>query len=181
MRHHKLHKIETDYDPDNDVRPNGPPVTWGEKALLDEVLRLMERVTVLETKTISQVDKSSVKVAQSINLDDAVRVIAKSGKNHDRGPNWYAEWGDMTFKATFGAGTNSASVSVVSNDWHVNHILLYSASEYGRHIETFRYGPWVNRLLAYVDELRRDAKVKNQERQAQEAAMLADNFKEVDF
>lgn len=120
-------------------------------------------------------------LAKMINIDDAVRTIAKSGKNHDRGPNWYAKWGGMNFSATFGAGTNSASVKIMEMPSTKYGEVLYSASEYGRHIEIFRAGPWVNRLLAHADELRQANKIEAQEREAEVAAAKLDNFKEVDF
>lgn len=58
MGNHKLHQIETDHDPENDTsRDGGPQVTWAEKALFDEVLRLMERVTTLESKALLSRDE----------------------------------------------------------------------------------------------------------------------------
>lgn len=117
----------------------------------------------------------AAEMAQSLGLDSAVRTIAKSGKNHDRGPNWYTEWGEMEFRATFGAGTNSATVN------QLNEETLYTASDYGRYIETFRAGPWVYRLLDRADELRQANKIKAQEREEAEAAQMLSNFKEVDF
>ena len=128
---------------------------------------------------------SAVEIAQSLNIDDAVREVAQSGTNHDKnhgfGPNWYAIWGGMSFSATFGAGTNSANVVMVSNDEATNHLLLYSALDYGRRIETFRTGPWVNRLLAHADELRQANKIKAQEREAEKVAQKKKNFKKVNF
>jgi uncharacterized protein YodC (DUF2158 family) len=124
---------------------------------------------------------SAIEIAQSLNIDTAIRVVAKSGKNHDRGPNWYAEWNEMAISATFGAGTNSASVSVVSKNWEKNSLLLYNASDYGRHIETFRKGPWVERVLNHANKLRQDNEVKAQERKDRESARQLDNFREVDF
>jgi hypothetical protein len=124
---------------------------------------------------------SAVEMAQSLGIDNAVRTVAKSGKNHDSGPNWYAEWGDMHFSATFGAGTNSATVSVVSMDVETNHLLLYHADEYGRHIDVFRNGPWVSRLLNWASILQADNEKEAQRIKAQRIEAQLDKFKEVDF
>lgn len=48
----KFYQIETDYDPENDCSPGGAPVTWAEKALFDEIVRLRERVSDLESKEV---------------------------------------------------------------------------------------------------------------------------------
>jgi hypothetical protein len=124
---------------------------------------------------------SAIELAQSLNFDAAVRVVAKSGKNHDQGPNWYAEWNELAISATFGAGVNGTSVSIVNNDVITNHMLLYHANDYGRHIKTFRPGPWVERLLKRANELRKVNETLRQERKAEEARRAADNFKEVNF
>jgi hypothetical protein len=124
---------------------------------------------------------SAIELAQSLNFDAAVRVVAKSGKNHDQGPNWYAEWDELAISATFGAGINGTTVSVVNNDVKTNHMLLYHASDYGRHIKTFRPGPWVERLLKRANELRKVSLTLHQERKVEEARRAADNFKGVNF
>lgn len=117
-------------------------------------------------------------LAQSLTLDAAVRVIAKSGKNHDGGPNWYAECdrGELQISSTFGAGTNSASVRVTKTTdggggGALSGTTLYEATNYGRHVSLFRVGPWVNRLLAHANALCRANKSKAQEHK----------FEEVDF
>lgn len=192
-----FYNIEERYDAFHDTNGDAaaPRVTWAEKALFDEIVRLRERVTHLETQYViapepdSQMDTaaSAVEMAQSLGIDDAVRVVAKSGKNHDHGPNWHAEWGGMEFSATFGAGTNSARVDVKqysTGDGCVSPLSnqqLYAAKEFGRHIETFRAGPWVNRLLARAAELRQAQAAKAQEREDAETARKLVNFKEVDF
>lgn len=45
---YKFEQIESDYDAENDCQPDGPPVTWAEKAIHDEVVRLRERIEALE-------------------------------------------------------------------------------------------------------------------------------------
>lgn len=117
---------------------------------------------------------SAVEMAQSLKIDDAVRTVAQSGHNHDGGPNWYIKWEGLNISATFGAGTDSASIFAISSDISINGITLYHADDYGRHIETFRYGPWVHRLLQHAGELRRANEA--QRRQADDA-----KFQEVDF
>jgi hypothetical protein len=145
---------------------------WGDLAALEETMNEQE---------YESAATAANELTNSLGIDAAVRIIAKSGRSHDRGPNWYVEWGEMAFSATFGAGTNSASVSVSNMDISTNHMLLYSADDYGRYVRVFRHGPWVNRLLAYADELRHANKVKAQEIEAAKLAARLDSFKEVDF
>lgn len=122
----------------------------------------------------------ATELAHCLNIDDAVRTVAQSGKNHDYGPNWYAEWEGMVFGATFGAGTNSANISTTYDGQSVKQA-LYRASDYGRHIEIFRYGPWVDRLLDYAEGLREANKVEAEESEVASAARKKSNFQEVDF
>jgi hypothetical protein len=113
-------------------------------------------------------------IARDLGLDDVVRTVAQSGQNHDNGPNWYAVWEDMDISATFGAGTNSATV-------RFDEQILYQADEYGRHIKTFRYGPWVHRLEARAEELRQLNKIKRQQAEEATARRVLENFREVLF
>ncbi len=120
-------------------------------------------------------------LALDLALDDAIRTIAKSGNNHDSGPNWYVEWEDLSIGATFDAGTNNATIRLISNDIAINHLMLYSANSYGRHIETFRYGPWVHRLIAHAQEIRKADEAQHKSDQAAKAETDAAKFAEVDF
>lgn len=121
-------------------------------------------------------------LARDLALDDAIRTIAKSGKNHDSGPNWYVEWEEgLSIGATFGAGTNNATVRIISNDIAINHLMLYSADSWGRCIETFRYGPWVHRLIAHAQEIRKADEAQHKSDLAAKAETDAAKFAEVDF
>jgi hypothetical protein len=237
MRNHKLHQIETYYNPENDTIREGPLVTWAEKALFDEMLHLMERVTDLETCYIispdSPIRPRAVKnealltvtdlarilinedydkvcrlscgkdewgawidgignhkhaegcpfaIAyeiltpdQSLGIDAAVRTIAKSGKNHDRSPNWRIGWEDTEISATFGSGTNSASVHLVDTGE------IYWADDYGKHIRVFRFGPWVQRLITHAEEIRTTNKLQLDETARAEAEKETEKFEEIDF
>lgn len=121
-------------------------------------------------------------IARDLCLDDAIRTVAKSGQNHDNGPNWYAIWEDMDISATFGAGTNSASVGITAQGGvfdELNNVKIYS--EYGSHIETFRYGPWVHRLIDRANELREAKEIKRQQAEDEGAHCVYENFREVPF
>lgn len=120
----------------------------------------------------------AVEMAQSLGLDAAIRTIAKSGRNYDHGPNWYAEWEGMQISATFGAGTNSAWCQTLIDG---ETTVLYAATEYGRHIKTFRSGPWVQRVLNWSSIVQADNEAEANKRKAEQSAQTALDFKEVDF
>lgn len=122
-------------------------------------------------------------LAKMLGIDNAVRWVAQSGKNHDQGPNWYAKWGGMNFAATFGAGTNSASVRVETAEegGHLDNEKLYGASDYGHHIETFRNGPWVHRLLNWASILQANNEGEAERVKAKQEEAQSLKFKKVDF
>lgn len=124
---------------------------------------------------------SAVGMAQSLDLDAAVRTVAKSGKTHGGGHNWHAEWGNFEISATFGAGTNSASIQLSAGYLGNEPTEVYIASDYGRYIEIFRYGPWVHRLLQHAGELRRAKEAQTKTNEANKAQQEAAKFQEVDF
>ncbi len=203
-KNNNLHWIGKKYDPENDVPIAGPPVTWAEKALYDAIKALATRVGRLEANnemaadwipanaivgmTIGDFDDddemdakaSALEMAQSLKLDDAIRTVAKSGLS-TIGPDWYAEWGGMGFSVTFGARTNSATVRVISNDVATNHLLLYHAADFGRHIETFRYGPWVHRIIDHAGVLCQANEAQAKIDEVAKAETDDAKFKEVDF
>ncbi len=88
-------------------------------------------------------------LAKDLGIDKAVRIIAGSGKNNNR-INFWEDWGGLAFTATFGAGTNSARVRV-DDESPCSGMVLYAADDYGRHIETFRPGNWVNRFINHAN------------------------------
>lgn len=165
-----------------------------DKAIHDEVVRLKERISHLETHIPQETSNilvspdnekdakaSAVGMAQSLDLDAAVRTVAKSGKTHGGGHNWNAEWGNFEISATFGAGTNSASIQLSAGYLGNEPTEVYIASDYGRYIEIFRYGPWVHRLLQHAGELRRAKEAQTKTNEANKAQQEAAKFQEVDF
>ncbi len=130
-----------------------------EKALYDDAVKNAQR-------------KEYCQIAQDLNLDAAIRTVAKSGKFY--GDKWWLEWEGLSIGATVGAIYASATVRIVSNDTTISRLKLYFANEYGRHIKTFRYGPWVHRLIAHAEGIR---KANKTQAKIDEAA----NFAEVDF
>ena len=51
-----LQRIINQYDPENDLIPGGPRVTWAEMELAEAVTALLDRVTKLEAK-IKQMER----------------------------------------------------------------------------------------------------------------------------
>jgi len=45
-----IQKIENRYDPEFDINPSGPRVTWAEAELADAVKTLLARVVILEAE-----------------------------------------------------------------------------------------------------------------------------------
>lgn len=58
---------------------------------------------------------------------------------------------------------------------------LYRAADYGKYIETFRYGPWVHRLLSRANVLRQTNEAQRKLDEADEAQQEAAKFEEVNF
>lgn len=83
--------------------------------------------------------------ARELKLDQAIRTICKLKGTGD-GINYYVEWFDLRLSATFGAGTNSTKVKSGED-------VLYHASDYGRYIETFKFGSWATDLCRESDRL----------------------------
>jgi hypothetical protein len=83
--------------------------------------------------------------AAALNLDAAIRTVAKSGDPDAARINWKATFGGLEIRATFGAGTNSASV-------RLNRELVYESLEFGRYLKVFRDGTWVETLLRLSDQ-----------------------------
>lgn len=161
--------------------------------LREEMLALEERISILEgcaesTEIEAEADNgmdakaSAIGMAQSLGLDDAIRIVARSGSN--RGPNRHASWENMDILAKFGAATNSVSVKIIAQGGQfdaLNNVKVYSASDFGRHIETFRYGPWVHRLIDHANDLRQANEFQSKIDAAAKAKAEAVKFEEVDF
>ncbi len=81
----------------------------------------------------------------ALDLDSVIRVVAKSGESDSERINWKSSFGGIEIRATFGAGTNSASV-------RLNRELVYESLEFGRYLEVFRDGAWVETVLRLSDQ-----------------------------
>jgi hypothetical protein len=57
-----LQQIKERYNCENDVRPEGPPVTWAEMDLYEALMKLTARVESLERMRANVVDTLSVHV-----------------------------------------------------------------------------------------------------------------------
>ncbi len=95
-----------------------------------------------ESAMLKQAAKEKV---AALNLDAAIRTVAKSGESDPERINWKATFAGMEIRATFGAGTNSASV-------RLNREPVYESLEFGRYLEVFRDGDWVETLLRLADQ-----------------------------
>jgi hypothetical protein len=83
-------------------------------------------------------------------IDQYVRLAAKGG-DFDGTANYWRnvpyKGGSLVIRATFGAGSNSASVHFSRNKDPrsvIGATELYNAACYGHHFEFFRKGPWLN-------------------------------------
>jgi hypothetical protein len=111
--------------------------------------------------------------AKEIGMDKIVRVVAKNGKPDGYHRNYLKIWEEMKISATFGAGTNSASVRMQDGT------VLYEASDYGRYLKTFRYGPWVDRLKMTAKQIEEKIDTENIIKEAEKENSLAASFEEI--
>lgn len=102
---------------------------------------------------LKQLKEAAWEKIKTLNLDDAVRTVSRSGK-YDGTANYYAEisCGDRTLivSSTSGAGTNSASVRF--KDGNYNDDALYNCSDYGGHLWSFKDGDWVEVILKAANQ-----------------------------
>ncbi|HLL90361.1 MAG TPA: hypothetical protein VK324_13765 [Tepidisphaeraceae bacterium] len=123
--------------PDNEFRPLATREEharrWGKQSFdVDGERRL----------TAEELASAAVQRAKDLGIDDAVRRVARSDAS-DSLCNYSGQWEGIQCRATSGAGTNSARAVDASTG-----TVLYEAVEYGRHVETFREGPWCDRVIA---------------------------------
>lgn len=135
-----------------------------------ESLIEMER----ETKKIESLVKEAKYKAGEIGIDGIVRTIATRGRESST-PNVYFNWDGFDLHATFGAGANGTSVRFGRD------VILYEARDYGRHIEVFRYGPWVEKFKEQARLIRIALDAKATEAQAEQAKNLLWAFSQVDI
>ncbi len=113
----------------------------------------------------------AVEMAKSLELDAAVRIVAKGSSVH---------WNNLYLYAhPYGVDSAGVRISMAGDKRH--NAELYFASDYGSNIKAFRYGPWVHRLLTEAKRI--EAKV---EVQAEIDRVLAEeqrrtSFEKVDF
>lgn len=120
--------------------------------------------------------------ARELNIDDAVRMIAKNTYySHSSHINYYAKFEGLELSATFGAGTNGARVFVADGPMATEENTLYQATDYGNFISVFRYGPWVHRLLAEAERIEALAEVEKQLARQADEQRRERNYQEVDF
>jgi len=121
--------------------------------------------------------------ARELNIDQAVRTVAKERYyNHSNHINYYARFEKLHISATFGAGTNSAVVSIDDgSNMATEENTLYRATNYGHFISVFKYGPWVHRLIAEAERLEALAEVEKQVARIVDERRRAANYEEVDF
>lgn len=115
---------------------------------------------------------TALKKAHETDIDKYVRVIAKQDQGD--GINFRTVWEECIILATSGAGQNGASVAK-------GNITLYKATDYGRHLVSFKFGPWVGRLMKDAEVLLREQEQKEREKQAMGATRLIKTFEEIDY
>lgn len=121
--------------------------------------------------------------ARELSIDEAVRTIAReSYYSHSSFVNYYAKFENLDISATFGAGTNSAVVSVDDGSNMAGpENTLYRASEYGQFVSVFRYGPWAHRLIDEAERLKALSEVEKLLIRLYDDQREADNYREVDL
>lgn len=105
----------------------------GHDALIDIAERHMDQASLAGIPAIAP------------DIDVLVRRVAKSGTPDTARINWCAQWDGSEIRATFGAGTNSASVVNAYGE------TLYEADAFGSYVRVFRPGPWVERLRSWIE------------------------------
>lgn len=105
-----------------------------------------------------------------LQLDRHVRCLAKAGHTQS-GINYFTQWEICDIAATFGAGTNSASVRLPDGTY------VYHASNYGLHVLDYRPGPWVDRLIADAEKLQQELNRKALEERADPTARVISFFR----
>jgi hypothetical protein len=114
-------------------------------------------------------------LAKALNIDGIVRAVAKAGQCDDARINYTAEWEEMIVRATFGAGTNTARVTLADGR------TLYRAHDYGRHLEEFHYGPWCERMSAAAEAISLGNSAQEQLNKEQALREESSRFTEVDI
>ena len=104
--------------------------------------------------------------AQERQVDATVRTVARSGSADEARINFrrvltLPDGATLDVHATFGAGTNSASVR------HRTHGLVYEALDYGRHLQCYRAGAWLAALEAEAARVKGVAVAEDLVRRAQ--------------
>jgi len=119
-----------------------------------------------------QIQQQAQGQAKGLNIDEYIRIIAKSGTGDNY--NYAATWEGCRIRATFGAGTNSASVMK-------DQTKLYSASDYGQYVDSFRFGPWVDRLIASAKQIEEENKRQKAAQDATKDQAIIEAFSLVVF
>ncbi|MCP4083186.1 MAG: hypothetical protein GY743_23435 [Planctomycetaceae bacterium] len=122
-------------------------------------------------------------LARRLNLDSHIRTVCKAmAHSNSSGINYYATWDELHISTTSGAGTNSACVRIADgNGMATIENTIYSADDYGKYINVFRYGPWVEKIIAKSKEIRAANDEADKVREADEAKKEAFSFSEVDI
>jgi hypothetical protein len=129
----------------------------------------------LDSNDVLKAKEEAASFVNRVGLDGSVRTIAKAGNGDSARINYVNTWEDANVSATFGAGTNTASVKLADGT------ILYQAHQYGQHLEIFRMGAWVERLMA---EARRISKANERERYLEKRAAIEDEsgrFSPIDY
>lgn len=114
-------------------------------------------------------------LAKELAVESLVRTVALNGRSDEAKINFSNEWGGCHFQATQGAGTNSTKLYMQDGE------ILYMAHDYGKHVEVFRRGPWVERLRLHVEYLKEQNRQRDAERRQAEQAAMLDSFSDIAF
>lgn len=113
--------------------------------------------------------------AKDLGIYQALVQIVKTGASDSSRINWDASFESCTIRATLGAGTNSASLTM--QDGRV----LYESHNRGELVTTFRYGPWVQRFLYYAKTLAELAEAINNAKAKIDERKRIERFLDIDF
>lgn len=132
------------------------------KAVYDEANEAPEAKAAIET---------AIRRVEELNLDGVVRAIANSGGGDQHNKQRTVE--NLTFLATTGAGTQSATVRLHADPlWDV----VYEASNHGQVLGVFHDGPWVERAVEIAGTVAAEFAAAQEDKAATAAAEVVARY-----